>query len=346
MTGPAPSRCGSSDDQTRRPLGAAACRAVLETYSLSGVRGVRSFNRGNPASPKALVEADAGRFLLKRRAPGLDDFARVQTEHAAQIALQRAGLPVPAPLATRDGETIAVYEGRLYELYPYVEAEPFRPGDDSARTAGAVLARMHGVLERIRPPVHTPTTGRGRVDRAFDHLDSAAPELRHALDRLRHEWASALQKTQGLDLRSTCLTHGDYHPGNTLWRGRQLVAVIDFETMRLAPFIEETALAALYFSLDTAGDDPADWPDGPDAGRIESFWAGYGASDRFVPALVEAAPWIMIEGLIAEAVPRACRGGGFRQQSAGEILPFIARTAAWLSEHADGLGVVLLQTGH
>ncbi|MBZ0171606.1 MAG: phosphotransferase [Phycisphaerales bacterium] len=346
MTAPAPSSAEQPDGPLRCVLGADECLAVLDAYGLLGISGVRRFNKGNPAAPKALIEADSGRFLLKRRAPGLDEYARVKTEHTAQIALQREGRPVPAPLATRDGETIAVHQRRLYELYPFIDAEPWSPGVETAHAAGGVLAGLHDTFDRMGHAGESPAEDPGRVVRAFAHLGTIAPELRHALERLRHDWESARAHTESLALPPARLTHGDFHPGNTLWRGQKVVAVVDFETMRLDPFIKETPLAALYFALDTVGEDPEAWPDSPDVARLESFWNGYGAAERFEPALIEAAPWIMIEGLIAEALPRACRNDGFRRRSTGEVLPFIARTAAWIAEHADGLGVVLLQSGH
>ncbi|USN98131.1 MAG: phosphotransferase [Phycisphaeraceae bacterium] len=339
MTTPAPSRNANQD---RRPLDADECRAVVGRYGLAGVSGVRDFARGNPRSPKAIVEARSGRFLLKRRAPGLDDYARLQTEHAAQTILQGAGRPVPAPLSTPDGETIVVHERRLYELYPYIEAEGWMPGPDSARAAGLVLASLHDTLARLDVPADAGPTD--LVAPAFDHLASSTPALRPSLERLHRDWESAMLHLEHVPLSPPRLTHGDYHPGNTLWRAGDIVAVVDFETMRPAPHAAEAALAALLFSLDTTGDDPESWPDAPILPRLESFWAGYGA-ERFDRSLTGTFAWLMINGLIAEAVPRACRHAGFGRHDTGLILPFIARLTAWLSEHADGLGVVLSQAG-
>ncbi len=323
-------------------LSADECVRVLGIYGLTQLRGVRPFGRRHVRAPKAVVDADAGRFMLKRRAAGLDDYERIRAEHTAQIVLQQAGCPVPAPLASRDGETVVVLEGRFYELYPFVDAEPWTPGPETARAAGEVLAKMHGVLARLEP--HGPADRRGRVEEAFDSLRASSP-LRPALDRLEHDWHTAGRCCRSIDIPDDRLLHGDYHPGNTLWRGRQLAAVVDFEAMRPGPFIREAALGAVQFALDAAGPDPEQWPEAPAADRIEAFWAGYGGTRRFGPALTEAAPWFMIEGLIDEALPRACRSGGFGRHDAASIIPYIARISAWLAEHADGLGVVLLQTG-
>lgn len=319
------------------------CRRVLDAYGLTNLRGIRPFGRDHVRSPKVVVDADAGRFMLKRRAVGLEDYARIRAEHAAQITLQQAGCPVPAPLATRDGETVAVVDGRFYELYPYIEADGWTPGVASSFAAGSVLARMHGLLGRLEP--HGPVEQPCRVADAFVSLREVAT-LRPALERLEFDWHAAERARAGLDPTPYGLMHGDFHPGNTLWRGAQVAAVVDFEAMRPGPYIRETTLGAVHFALDTTGSDPERWPEAPVAARLEAFWTGYGGTGRFGRAPTEAAAWFMIEGLIAEALPRACRPGGFGRHDAASIIPFIARVTAWLAEHADGLGVVLLQAGH
>ena len=324
-------------------MDARECRRVLDDFGLTHPRGIRPFGRDHHRAPKVVVDTDVGRFMLKRRASGLEDYARIRAEHAAQIALQQGGCPVPAPLATRDGETVAVVDGRFYELYPFIEADPWTPGVAASFAAGGVLARMHDVLGRLEP--HGPIETTARVERAFASLRAVAA-LAPALDRLAFDWHAAALGRAGIDLPADGLMHGDYHPGNTLWRGAQLAAVIDFEAMRPGPYIREAALGAVQFALDTTGPDPGRWPEAPVAARLEAFWSGYGGTGRFGRAATGAAAWFMIEGLIAEALPRACRPGGFGSLDAASMIPFIARVTAWLAEHADGLGVVLLQTGH
>lgn len=340
-------RPATPDNRTR--LEAAELRAVLDLYGIEGIGGVRAFERGNPAAPKALIESASGKYLLKRRAPGFDDFARIRAEHEAQIALQSARLPVPAPVSSRDGDTLVIVEGRFYELFPYVEAEEWSPGPEPARVAGETLAGIHRVLAKIG----THATGsesdhRAHVEYAFRHLAAHHPNLRGSLDRLEQDWSSALGHRAHHDGRigPVALIHGDYHPGNTLWRGNEIVAVIDFETMRPAALLEEAAIAGLHFALDRSGNDPAAWPDAPEIGRLEKFWIGYDPRSRIDDTPFEVLPWLMIERLITEAAPRACRTAGFGRHAAADMLPFIARTTSWLADHADGVALILSRAGH
>jgi aminoglycoside phosphotransferase (APT) family kinase protein len=153
----------------------------------------------------------------------------------------------------------------------------------------------------------------------------------------------------------SALLHGDYHPGNLIWRGPELAAVIDFEALGTGPCAQELASAALLFSLETPGRSPEAWPESPDIPRLTAFTAGYAESMAEARADIEsvldpaAQPWWMIHGLIAQAVPRACRLDGFGRHEMSEVVPFIARISAWIRDHADGLALVLadeLASGH
>jgi Ser/Thr protein kinase RdoA (MazF antagonist) len=325
-------------ERDRARLGPDQVRGAVEAYALEGVRTIREFRRGNPDAPKALIEARSGRYLLKRRAAGFESYARIQGEHRAQALLQCAGLPVPAPLSTRNGETILVLDGAIFELFPFVEGDAWTPSPESAGAAGAVLARLHAVLARF-PGEGLPAFNAesDAVERAFDQLAGPGPASRSALERLSHDWQ--LARARAAPERPAPI-HGDFHPGNTVWRGRALAAVLDFERMRTAPPLDEAAIASLHFALDRPGSDPGAWPDAPDIGRMSAFWTGYArvAPDR---ATLDALPWRMIAGLVGEALPRACTPTGFGVHAPERILPYLARTTGWLADHAEGIAEVI-----
>lgn len=333
-----PSEPSHDPSDARARLGHDQIRGAVEAFALEGVRTIREFRRGNPDAPKALIEARSGRYLLKRRAAGFESYARIQGEHRAQSLLQGAGLPVPAPLITRAGETILILDGAIFELFPFIEGDAWAPSPEGARSAGEVLARLHAVLARF-PGEGLPAfnADSDAVERAFDQLSGHAPGIRAALERLSHDWQLARARAAP---EAPAPIHGDYHPGNTIWRGRVLAAVLDFERMRLAPPRNEASIASLHFALDRPGSDPGAWPDAPDIDRLSAFWTGYArvAPDR---ATLDALPWRMIAGLVGEALPRACTPTGFGAHSPERILPYLARTTGWLADHAEGIAEVI-----
>lgn len=67
--------------------------------------------------------------------------------------------------------------------------------------------------------------------------------------------------------------HGDLAPWNTLWRGGQLVALIDWDTVEPAPRLWDAAQAAWYFvPLRPVDDDAGTVPSGADQIRRFRIW--------------------------------------------------------------------------
>ena len=148
------------------------------------------------------------------------------------------GLASPAPLALdRSGEILAA----PYMLIAYVEGRPdFAPAQplDLAVQMAGELSRIHAVdgtrpdlafLPRLeeRPFPQPPaskidaTLDEGRI---WDTLAAAWPFPRH---------------------NALALLHGDYWPGNILWHGNRLAAVIDWEDAALGDPLADLAISRL-----------------------------------------------------------------------------------------------------
>jgi len=248
----------------------------------------------------------------------------------------------------RGGPPAIESSGRVYELMRYVEGESARAGPDAARTAGGVLALVHAVptvrlgFDDSRAPAP------GRIDEAIARLSAETLALRVPLESMQHDWHVSLDRL-GPRARTDSapappvLQHGDYHPANLIWKGTDLASVVDFEATGLGPRPAELASAALLFSLETAGRSPEGWPESPDITRLTAFTAGYADADTTAGHALDPAdqPWWMIHGLIAQAMTRAARPHGFGRHDAAGVIPFVARTSAWIRDHADGLALVL-----
>lgn len=156
------------------------------------------------------------------------------------------GLPVPAPY--RYDESGAILPSP-YLVVAFVDGAPdFEPPDPSAaaRRMAEILVRIHALRgldalaflprQRSEPP---PATA----------LDTALrePELRAALAAL----APAERRNP------ITLLHGDYWPGNILWRDGELVAVIDWEDARIGDPLADTANCRYELTL-AWGLEPAD----------------------------------------------------------------------------------------
>ncbi|MHC4117721.1 MAG: hypothetical protein ACYSWO_09470 [Planctomycetota bacterium] len=81
---------------------------VLSHYDVGIILGIKPLSGGNRRAPKMVVVSEQGKFLLKRRPKGKDDFYRVALAHAAQSHLADKSFPVTSLVPTRPiGATIS-----------------------------------------------------------------------------------------------------------------------------------------------------------------------------------------------------------------------------------------------
>lgn len=345
--------------------------AVLKRYDLGRIDSIREFTRGSAQAPKVVLAGPYGKFLLKRRAPGEDHPYQVAFCHGLQLHLADRGFPVPALVGTReDNNSMLQMDGRVYEVTEFIDGEAFDRSVESARAAGAMLARFHAGASGFHSTWHTPPDfahGDERaeilLDRCLDRL-AAGPGASGLIDALRGLWrrcVSALDHA-GIAAWPRELVHGDWHPGNLVYAGRGVRAVLDYDSCRRGPRVFDLAGGALHFSIvstissgtDSSGEgraagpgspDPGAWPAEPDAARASAFLAGYQLGQSPINAAEQAvlAP-AMAAAMILEALPPVAATGGFAGIPGTPFLDMVRRKSAWLLDHADVVGGLAART--
>ena len=344
----------------------AELEGVLKQYDLGRIDSIREFTRGSAQSPKVVVAGPWGKFLVKRRAPGEDHPYQVAYCHGLQLHLIARGFPAPALVGTReDNNSMLQMDGRVYEVSEFVEGEVFDRSVQGARSAGGVLARFHDGAAGFQSAFHAPADfahGDERaeilIDRCLDRFgsgldESGSPEgagLRAGalLDRVRALWRRAVAELDhaGIAAWPRDVLHADWHPGNLVFAGGTIRAVLDYDSCRRGPRLFDLAAGALNFSILGGERSPADpmaarppdplrWPEHPDEGRARAFLAGY-QEER--PRLSEAersalAP-AMAGAMILESLPPVASTGAFAGIPGLAFLDMVRRKAGWLLEHA------------
>lgn len=195
--------------------------------ALAGIKpgwDLRGFQQLSPRAARLELLAEGGApqqlILLghsprdRRRNP---DIAR--DEFALLSSLSRAGLPVPRPLLVETDAEIP------FLITEYVGGDtPFAPAD---------LPVFCPQLARILKQIHSIDIGEHdlsflpaqrkliaeQIGKREDDAYGIRAAMRAALPRLR--------------FNSPVLLHGDFWPGNLLWRDDQLAAIIDWEDAML-----------------------------------------------------------------------------------------------------------------
>jgi Ser/Thr protein kinase RdoA (MazF antagonist) len=335
-------------------------REVLGAFAVPKPRRIREYRRGSARSPKALVECvDGSRYLLKRRDLAGAGADRVNFCHAVHAELARLRFPVPRLLPVRATGATWLERGTIvYELFEFIDGQPFDRSLGGALEAGQLLARWHRTLEGWAPPAATP-----------DGLYHRSPALAPAWDRIRSrdgtlsERGDALVTTLGqlrerLDAATSLadghaaipgpassahVLHGDFHPGNVLYHAGFPSAVLDLDSARVGYRLLDVANAAMQFALEPLGDGHEDtWPAAMQMPRLEAFLRGYAVTPslRLDERDSIAMPALMVEASIAESVPRIARTGTFGPIEGGAFLRHVNRKTAAIWDRRDALATL------
>ena len=328
---------------------------VLSHFDLGTLESVHVFPRGSRKAPKLVVIAqDQQTYLLKRRARGRDDPQKVAFCHGIQMHLAQRQFPLPHLIGTRvDNNSMLKYGGATYELFEYIQGDGYDQSLEATTEAGRTLALFHKLLADHRPKFK-PSRGSYHASKSVSNACNAIPTTlqktepqadRQEITRLTqflHQAYKAAARTvhaEGLNQWPVGIAHSDWHPGNILFRGQRVVAVIDYDAARLQQRIVDVANGALQFSIIGGGDDPKRWPDYLDESRFKRFLRGYDSVPDAVLSRAElrVLPWLMIEALIAESVIPIAATGTFARLPGGRFLPMVQRKVRWVQDNVDKL---------
>ncbi len=339
-------------DRARQRFATEELAVVLSRYDLGVIESITTFERGSRRSPKVGIVSERGKFLLKRRAAERRSERRVALAHAVQRALKACDFPIAKLVPTRNGsDTFTRLGDETYELFEYVVGHEYGGEASQTRDAGRVLARFHEALRGFRVSADAPVgsyhdvngvrTALHAIPKAISSHDSVSGQeaaLLGVIQRLFDDYDRAADSINALDFPSLPIqiVHADWHPGNMLFKRDEIVAVIDYDSCRVAQRVVDVANGVLQFSLATGGH-PDHWPTSPDEVRLKAFLDGYLQSVTLSESERRCVPHLMIEALIGESVFPIARAGSFGRWTGYGFLRMIARKVGWLQSNDSSL---------
>ena len=187
------------------------------------------------------------RYVLRLTPPGARPAGPADVARQGRImaALNARGLPVPAIPAV---STEPVIDGRPFVLMEAVEGdriEMVAQREKPLEIAGSaveVLKRLHAVpVSATGIGGEEPMPLRGEMMRWAWLMERAAPDL-----TLRAPELGGLLAGDVPAEREPTLVHGDYHMGNLLFRGAEVVAVLDWEIAQIGqPLLDLACLCVM-----------------------------------------------------------------------------------------------------
>lgn len=319
------------------PLDLEAARALGHEYGLE-VSAIEGLMAGSVNSNFAL-STSTGRFFL--RVVEEQGVAGAAREARLLALLARRGVPTPEPLPrTIGGGHTASHVGKPVVVFPFVEGSSLRQRDvtpASIRVVGAAIARVHAVGASLSSAELDDVAGASRFDvgAMIQRLDGLPVELaddvRSTRDRLRAFFESVEARPAPSEMG---LIHGDLFRDNVLFRGPELVALLDFESASQGSLAFDVMVTALAWCF---GDEL-------DPTLVHALFDGYSSVRALGP---EHAEVLLAEGRLACARFTTTRITDFELRPRGvgvykDFRRFVRRMDALERLGARGLAALLV----
>lgn len=221
-----------------------------------------------------LVDTEDGRLVL--RGHRRRDRAAVEFEHAAMDTARAARVPAPMPLSSATGSRVVAHEGRWWSLLTWMAGNQPERGThtpEQANAMGAMLGRVHVVLESLPSPAQPPRSAGPtaetvrRAEELLSHIEGLADA--GADEAAAHRWLTAQRdwlRRHADDPEpkpgAEQTVHGDYHDANVVFDGDAVSGVLDWDKADSGSPLEELIRAThLSFGLEPQ--------------RCRAFVAGY-----------------------------------------------------------------------
>jgi len=210
---------------------------LLRTWPLHGGSSAQmtalTFVRPDSETQTVIVRRIGERALQQNPQAAENEFRLLQLTQAL-------GLATPAPLHL---DVSGAIFPTPYLVIAHIEGRPEfapSPNDDFTRQLAIQLANIHRATGAALDAAFLPKQATGYdaiVGKRPAHVDASLDE-----GRIR----ATLERAWPLPQRNApALLHGDFWPGNILWRDGQLVAVIDWEDAQLGEPLTDLAMSRL-----------------------------------------------------------------------------------------------------
>jgi Ser/Thr protein kinase RdoA (MazF antagonist) len=186
---------------------------------------------------------DAAPVVSKFYRPERWSDAMIEEEHAFARELSDAELPVVAPLAAEDGQTLRRFAGYRFALYARQRGRaPELESQDTLTWMGRFIGRIHaiGALRPFaqRPRLSVESFGEEPSRYVLEHGFVPAdlrPAYESLIAQLLRQIRTVMQQAGEI---AALRLHGDCHPGNVLWAddGPHFV---DLDDARMGPAVQD-----------------------------------------------------------------------------------------------------------
>lgn len=233
-------------------------RVISKYYSFGDIKKIEHVKEWEKMSNNYKVELKNGRIILFRRHIQLKDKSQIEFLNSILFFLGKRGMQVPQILLAKDGSREIFVGAGCYQSFRFIEGNHFSGTEEELKDVAENIARMHIHL------AHLPVDGRGQWDKPllpawdeeqwakiFEVTESKTDDLSVQCQKYGPFIQSWLKKVKNKIFEISAAQqqpiHGDLHPQNTIFEDGKMVAILDFEGVRLDSVVRDFANAMHRF---------------------------------------------------------------------------------------------------
>ncbi|MDD3726392.1 MAG: phosphotransferase [Candidatus Ratteibacteria bacterium] len=227
--------------------------SILKEFGINEIKSIAC--GGGTASPKYIVETPSMRYILKQRREEFCPEEIILFDHSVLTYLHRSGFPVSIPEATIKNKTFCFYEGKVYELFKFIEGlEDFTDEDkEEIMDAGRTLGFMHNALKNFSPngkkewkrELH-PSLIKDELIGYIKKLPSFSPDRNPVVKKVLKETDILIQNFHTETLTHS-ITHGDYTTANVKFKEKKVAGIFDFDWTSFQNTLYDISRGIIYF---------------------------------------------------------------------------------------------------
>ncbi len=161
-------------------------------------------------------------------------------------------IKLPNLLNTESGYKYFIDKNSLWTAYSLIKGEILCAWWNLEKLSEEQKKKVFITLREL----HLKTAGKFDYDKSYyDFIEDVTQRLSNIGNNISTDELTRIQKAvnivknfkNNIQKKDICFVHGDYHPGNIIFKGNKIVGLLDFDFSRLGSYLEDLAYTIMMF---------------------------------------------------------------------------------------------------